>query len=123
MMSRDTLQQAYELAFFPPAADRLWNGIRKDPHAASAEVRELVGLALLLHLALPERGYASQRALKRLANYQADARPFCTVTFLHNLRRVMGETEAMSATSVPGWMVRDVPLPVFGRSAAATCDM
>jgi len=115
MISRATVQQAYELAFFPPAADRLWQRIKRDPAAASAATRELVELALLLHLALPERGYASQRALKRLANYQADARPFRTVAFLHNMRRVLGTTAALPASTVPGWLVRDIALPVFGR--------
>ncbi len=67
-------------------------------------------MALLLHQALPSDGYASQRALNRLALYQAKARAFGTVRFLQNIRTRLGRGP-MGERVIPGWMVRDIGLP------------
>jgi len=115
LTSREKLQRAYELAFFPPAFHRAWNSVKNNAVDDIDELRELVDMALTLHQALPEEGYASQRALKRLAIYQANARAFKTVTCLRNLRRKLGATADLPARTVPGWMVRDIGLPEFCR--------
>jgi len=70
----------------------------------------MLDTALLLHQALPDGGYASQRALNRLALYQAKARAFRMVPFIKNVRRALGR-ESLSATVVPGHLVRDIGLP------------
>jgi hypothetical protein len=113
MNPRDKLQKAYEIAFFPPAIHKLWTNIKNDRIEIDNELRELIDMALSLHQALPESGYASQRALKRLAMYQADARAFGTVTFLRNIRRYAGITKPFEITMVPSAMVRDIGLPPF----------
>ena len=118
MTARERLQAAYELAFYPPRLHELWNRIKEaGPLERPDEVVGLVESALLLHLALPEHGYASQRALKRLAGYQADARAFRTGPCLRYLRRKLGRTGPLKARSVPGAMVRDIGLPSFSHAA------
>jgi hypothetical protein len=72
----------------------------------------LLDEAMMLHQALPETGYSSQRALQRLALYQAKARAFGMVAFLRNIRSAIGCGEIQSHT-VPGHLVRDVGLPEF----------
>lgn len=75
---------------------------------------DLIDTALLLHQALPESGYASQRALRRLAKYQADARAFGLPLFLRNIRRHLAGREFEPIPMPPG-LVRDIGLPPFDR--------
>ena len=75
-----------------------------------AELKPLLDKALMLHQALPEKGYASQRALQRLALYQAKSRAYGMVTFLKNVRAVIG-CDDIETNTVPGNLVRDIGLP------------
>ena len=122
MTPRAKLQAAYELAFFPPASHRLWSSIRDERPIDPAASLELVNMALSLHLALPEEGYASVRALKRVALYQARSRPFGLVTFLRNIRTALGATEPFDLREVPGYMIRDIGLPPFSHHATPRAD-
>ncbi len=114
MTSRERLQLAYELAFYPPRLNEVWMRIVKHPEKRDAELGEMLDQAWLLHQALPERGYASQRALNRLALYQARSRAFGMVTFLRNIRRHLGRP-LIDTHVVPGSMVRDIGLPPIRR--------
>ena len=112
MNSREKLQYCYELAFFPPRLNEVWSRVKCGSVPDAEELGELLDTALLLHQALPSTGYASQRALNRLALYQAKARAFGTVTFLRNLRERLGR-EPLTQAELPGSMVRDIGLPLF----------
>jgi len=114
MTARERLQCAYELAFYPPRLNEVWHRLSKQPVDAVGELGELLDQAWLLHQALPDRGYASQRALNRLALYQAKARAFGMVTFLRNIRRYLGRPP-INTHVVPGSMVRDIGLPLLRR--------
>ncbi len=113
MTAREELQYCYELAFFPPRLNQLWQEIKREERGFD-EVKPLLDKALMLHLALPETGYASQRALQCLALYQAKSRAFGMVTFIKNVRAVIG-CKDIECTTVPGNMVRDIGLPKFSR--------
>lgn len=115
MTSRERLQYAYEIAFYPPRLNEVWRRLSKQPQEADGELGELLDQAWLLHQALPERGYASQRALNRLALFQAKARAFGMVTFLANIRRHLGRP-SINTHIVPGNMVRDIGLPPLQRN-------
>jgi len=115
MTPRERLQLCYELAFYPPRLNALSNKIRRGEIRDIEETAELLDTALLLHQALPESGYASQRALLRLARYQAQARAFGMVGFLRSLRKELGRRKPVPA-QVPGNLVRDIGLPPFDRS-------
>ncbi len=112
MTGREKLQLCYELAFFPPRLNAFWRRVKSGELTATAEVVELLDTALLLHQALPETGYASQRALKRLACYQAEARAFGMPRFLRNVRRHLG-CPPFQARALPGRLVRDIGLPAL----------
>lgn len=112
MTARDKLQFSYELAFFPPRLNQIWLRVRNQSDDVPADLGEMLDTALLLHQALPETGYASQRALNRLALYQAKSRAFGMVRFLENVRRRLGRPE-ITARTVPPHLVRDIGLPVF----------
>lgn len=118
MSPREKLQFAYELAFFPPRLEEAWYRIKNNEVEGREELTELLKMALSLQQALPESGYASQRALTRLAVYQANARAFNTVTFLRNILRHLGEETTFPEGTVPGHMVRDIGLPPFCHHAA-----
>ena len=118
MMTRSELQSCYELAFYPPCLDAAWQQIKGGNQVEIARLAGLLDTALLLHQALPETGFASQRALNRLALYQAKSRAFGTVRFLKNIRRRLGRPP-MAPTEVPGNMVRDVGLPPFAHKVAS----
>lgn len=117
MHGRDKLQLCYELAFYPPRLNEAWRRLSVEGSSGEAELGECLDLALLLHQALPSDGYASQRALNRLALFQAKSRAFGMVRFLENIRKRLGRAP-LGQTVVPGWMVRDVSLPVLGRAAS-----
>lgn len=108
MTPRERLQTAYELAFYPPRLHRAWRQLQKNPSDSKGELGEL------LDQALPEQGYASQRALNRLALYQAKARAFGMVTFLANIRKYCSRPE-ISTRVVPGNLVCDIGLPPLTR--------
>lgn len=114
MTEREKLQLSYELAFFPPRLNEAWYRIRKGGAKEAGELGELLDMALLLHQALPEKGYSSQRALTRLAHYQAMARAFGMVRFIRSLRRELGR-KPLTAHEVPANLVRDIGLPRFAR--------
>lgn len=115
MTARAKLQMAYELAFYPPRLHQAWNRIKHKTERNLDELGDLLDMALLLHQALPEDGVASQRALKRLALYQARARAFGMVRFLRNLRKTLGRADPLPTTVTPAWMVRDIGLPPLAR--------
>jgi len=115
MTSREKLQYCYELAFYPPRLNEAWNKIKSGSVSDMDNLGEMLDTAMLLHLALPSKWYASQRALNRLALYQAKSRAFGTVQFLRNLRHRLGRAE-LSQREVPGHLVRDIGLPKFSRS-------
>lgn len=115
MTAREKLQMCYELAFFPPRLNQFWARVRSGALDHPEETAGLIDTALLLHQALPESGYASQRALARLAQYQAQARAYGMVGFLRSIRRRLGRSEPVSPV-VPGHLVRDIGLPPFDRS-------
>ncbi len=112
MTPREKLQYCYELAFYPPRLNSVWQQIKTGDEVEG--IRELLDTALLLHQALPETGYASQRALQRLALYQAKSRAFGMVAFLNSIRSVLG-SKPLEAHVVPGHLVRDIGLPPFSR--------
>lgn len=112
MTPREKLQLSYELAFHPPRLNQMWNRVKKG--APPEGIKELLDTALLLHQALPESGYASQRALQRLALYQAKSRAFGMVRFLKNIRSTLGCGE-LEQHVVPGNLVRDIGLPPLSR--------
>ena len=114
MTERDRLQLAYELAFYPPGLNEFWRRLKDGAVEDLDQAGELLDQARLLHQALPESGYSSQRALHRLALCQAKARAFGMVTFLDNLRRWL-HRPSLTANAVPPQLVRDFGLPPFSR--------
>jgi hypothetical protein len=117
MRPREKLQQAYELAFFPPRLDHVWTEIKnKDVHDKK-QLIELLEMALTLHRVLPEQNYSSMRALKRLAHYQAISRDFGQLTFLRNVYEHYTGKSPDLPDQVPGEWVRDIGLPPFNHHA------
>ena len=112
MTPREKLQYSYELAFYPPRLNEVWQRIKNGDDVE--HIKELLDTALLLQQALPETGFASQRALQRLALYQAKSRAFGMVTFLKNIRTALG-CDALEEHVVPGNLIRDIGLPAFCR--------
>jgi hypothetical protein len=86
--------------------------VKRGGVADLGELGELLDTAWLLHQALPGDGYASHRALNRLALYQAKARAFGAVRFIENLRSYLGRGP-LATTVIPGSMVRDIGLPAL----------
>ena len=111
MTPRERLEYGYRLAFYPPELNRFWNSIKRSAVSATPETSKMLDLVMLLHQALPESGYASQRALNRLALYQAKSRAFGTLAFLRNIRRRLGLPDRPSADVLPAHLVRDIALP------------
>ena len=120
MTTRAKLRAAYELAFFPPRLDQLWNRIKQGQVEDREETIELLEMAMTLHRVLPERGYSSMRALERLAYYQAASRCFAPVTFLHNVYKRFTGHEPDLPDEVPGGWVRDIGLPEFSHHRQAS---
>jgi hypothetical protein len=112
MTPRERIQLAYELAFFPPRLNGLWNRVR-DGGVVSEDEAETLDDAALLHLALPE-DYSSMRALERLASFQAKSRAYGMPTFIRNVRKRLGRP-ALADTVVPPRLVRDIALPPLAR--------
>lgn len=117
MTSREKMQLAYELAFFPPRLNQMWREHRAGRLSCDeATFRQALDDACRLHLALPETGYASQRALERLAIYQARSRAYGMPRFIRSVRAQLGKPP-VTGTSVPGRLVRDIALPPFHRNS------
>ena len=109
-MNREQLQYCYELAFYPPRLNEVWNRLKRGEVPDREAIGKLLDTALLLHQALPEDGFASQRALTRLAVYQAHSRAFGMPRFLKSLRHELHRAP-LTTTVVPPNLVRDVVLP------------
>ena len=88
--------------------------MQQTDEAARREAGQLLDGALLLHQALPSSGYAAQRALTRLALYQARARAFDLVGRIENYRHKLGLTP-LALHVIPPGMVRDIALPPLAR--------
>ncbi len=117
MTEREKLQACYELAFFPPRLNEAWDQARSGA-PGTAELGDLLDTALLLHQALPEKGVVSQRALARLALYQARARAFGMVGMITRLRQRL-HRPPLEAREVPGALVRDIGLPPLSRERSS----
>ena len=113
MTPRERLQFSYELAFFPPRLNRVWQESR-DGADIPPEIAEALDDAARLHLALPAKGYASQRALERLALYQARSRAYGMPLFIRSIRSQWCRPP-LTDTEVPAHMVRDIALPELAR--------
>ena len=114
MTPREKLQLSYELAFFPPRLNQVCRGLSREATPMMQELCEALDDACRLHLALPLRGYASQRALERLALYQARSRAYGIPGFIQAVRRRL-ERPALTDGEVPARLVRDIGLPAFTR--------
>jgi hypothetical protein len=116
MTPREQLQMVYELAFYPPRIHKLWSELRGKSSIDRDQTEELLRKALLLHLALPEKGFQSQRALKRVANYQASSKAFGIESFIKNIGKTLDLDVVPSVSKIPPGMIRDVKLPKFERT-------
>ena len=114
MTARERLQLSYEIAFFPPRLNGLWRELLADAPNCDAAMITALDDAARLHLALPESGYASQRALERLALYQARSRAYGMPGFIRAVRQRL-KRPALAEVTVPGRLVRDITLPPFRR--------
>ncbi|MEK7686121.1 MAG: hypothetical protein AAB466_11930 [Verrucomicrobiota bacterium] len=115
MSPREKLQMAYELAFHPAQLNAAWNDWEQGRVADTGLLRETVDWAWTLHQRLPEAPAASARALCRLARYQAISRLYRLPSMLRRFREKLGSV-GKTPEEVPAWMVRDIGLPVFGRT-------
>jgi len=115
MTAREKLQLSYELAFFPPKLNAFWRDVCLKNDGCCDETAEALDDACRLHLALPDAGFASQRALERVAVYQARSRAYGMPRFLRAVCRHLHRPELMEK-EIPGRLIRDIALPVFGRS-------
>lgn len=102
----------------PPSLNQVWHRLKTGNIPDLDESGDMLDTALLLHQALPSEGYASRRALNRLALYQAKARAFGTVQFLKNIRHHLGRAP-LAQTAIPGHLVRDIGLPRLSRGVRA----
>jgi hypothetical protein len=113
MTPRERLQFVYELAFFPPSIHCFWREISTSDDFDKTVIRQLLADALSLHLALPEKGFQSQRALKRVAGYQASAKAFGTESFIKNIGEHLGLDILPGTDKISPGMIRDLKLPEF----------
>ena len=103
----ESLQLAYELAFYPVRLNSVWNDWDKGQIADLDGLRQTVDWALSLHQRLPEAPAASGRALRRLARYQATSQLYRMPTMLRRFRERLGGAGPIPE-EVPAWMVRDI---------------
>ena len=113
MTPRERLQMVYELAFFPPRLHGFWRELSNSDDFDKEATKLLLADALSLHLALPEKGFQSQRALKRVAGYQASAKAFGTESFIKNIAERLGLDISSAINKIPSGMIRDIKLPEF----------
>jgi len=120
MNAREKLQLSWELAFFPPRLNAFCAETKGNLAAANPTQDFLDALddAQRLHLALPARGYASQRALERLALYQARSRAYGMPNFIKNVRRKLARPD-LPDREVPPRLVRDIAIPLITRTRKA----
>jgi hypothetical protein len=116
MTAREKLQLSYELAFFPPRLNAFWRDVCLNPEACGDETTAALDDAARLHLALPDGGFSSLRALERVAVYQARSRAYGMPRFLRAVRHRLHRPE-LAEREVPGRLIRDIALPVFGRQS------
>lgn len=116
MTAREQLQAAYELAFHPARLHAAWNQWDRGTVSDAAQLGVLLDWALILHQRLPEAPAVSGRALRRLARFQATARLYRLPTMLRRFRERVGASGVIP-DEIPAWMVRDIGLPVLGRTA------
>jgi hypothetical protein len=119
MTAREQLQRAYELAFHPALLNAVWNEWERGHVEDLNELRSLVNQALTLHQRLPEAPAVTGRALRRLALYQASSRLYRLPTMLRRFRERLDE-HSQIPEEVPAWMVRDIQVPPFARSAKSS---
>ena len=112
MTARERLQLAYEIAFLPRRLNGKWSVWRDNPAAIPDDELTALDEAAMLHLPLPQGGYASVRALYRLAAYQAGSCDYGMRGFIDNVRRRLNRP-ALAMTEVPSGMVKDVVLPKY----------
>jgi hypothetical protein len=110
MTPREKIQLSYEVAFYPPRLNFFTGKMRTGSFVADNDFLEVLDDARRLHLALPSKGYGSQRALERLALYQARSRAYRMPDFIDAVRQKMGLL-AISENQVPCRLVRDVAIP------------
>jgi hypothetical protein len=128
MTSREELQFLYELAFHPPRLSEFWGQVKSGQIERESAAEAIRG-ALRLHLALPESGYASVRALKRLAGYQAGSKPFVPVTFLTNIAKQLGVERHPGRNPCAGGdgarhrIARILPIQVENRAARSGIEV
>lgn len=115
MTAREKLQLSYELAFHPPRLNAFWRDVCLKAENCCDGTAEALDDAARLQLALPDAGFSSQRALERLAVYQARSRAYGMPLFIRAVRRHLQRPE-LTEKEVPGHLVRDIALPVFGRT-------
>lgn len=112
MTARERLQLAYEMAFLPRRLIGYWRVWQKDPSAATDDELKALDEAAKLHLPLPQGGYASTRAVYRLAAYQAGACDYAQRNYINSIRRRLNRPP-LTETEVPPGLVRDVVLPNY----------
>ena len=112
MTARERLQLAYEIAFLPRRLNGLFRGWLKNPSAVPVDELKALDEAAMLHLPLPQGGYASVRAVYRLAAYQAGSCDYGMRGFIDNVRTRLNRPPLM-VTEVPPGMVKDVALPKY----------
>lgn len=110
MTPREKLQLSYELAFFPPRLNYFTGRLRTASYTVDSDFLDALDDAWRLHLALPSKGYGSQRALERLAIYQARSRAYRMPDFIDAVRQKIGRP-TLSETQVPCRLVRDIAIP------------
>jgi hypothetical protein len=115
MTAREQLRLAYELAFHSARLNAVWNDWEQQRIPDLSALRAVVEWALMLHQRLPEAPAVSGRAVRRLARYQASSRLYRLHSMLRRFRQKIGSTGEIPE-EVPAWMVRDIALPVLGRS-------
>lgn len=111
---RERLQLAYEFAFCPWRLNGRWRGWLAAPECADADELRALDDAARLHLPLPQARVSSERALFRLARFQAESCATNMRTFIGNVRTAL-KRPALVETEVPAGLVRDVALPRFRR--------
>lgn len=117
LTAREQLQLAYELAFYPPRLHGFWSELRGRTDIDRSQIEALLKKALMLHLALPEKGFQSQNALKRVALYQASSKAFGIESFIKNIGKVLDLDVIPEVNKIPAGMIRDIKLPEFSHAA------
>ena len=112
MTGREKHELAYQFAFWPDALNQRLHAWKKDPSLATEDELEALDNAALLHLPLPESGYAAFGQVARLAIYQAIGCQYGMRGYVKNIRRRLGRPE-ITADSCPASLLADVSIPGF----------